>query len=72
MSKTQCEGWRRKGGMFTFGPVHWRQCENEAKFILTVKQDGKKQKPMPACTVCLKECEATKGIDVLKAEPITK
>lgn len=26
----RCEGYVRKGGVFTFGPVKWVQCENEA------------------------------------------
>lgn len=52
----RCEGWRRYGGAFSFGPVTWRQCENEAVVLLTVMQDGKRQDAVPACETCLQEC----------------
>jgi len=71
MAKSRCEGWRRKGGMFTFGPVHWSQCENDAVVTLTVRQDGVKRKPLPACKKCWQECIGTKGIRVIEAIPFT-
>lgn len=51
----QCEGWRRYGGAFTFGPVRWEQCKNEAVVILGVVQDGKTDE-YPSCRVCWQEC----------------
>jgi len=65
----RCEGWRRHGGIFTFGPVTWTQCPESATVMLTVKQDGKKQK-LPACPKCWQEARGWKGITVLDAEPI--
>ena len=70
-TNTQCEGWRRKGGMFTFGPVHWSQCENNAIVTITVKQDGTKQKPLPACKKCWHECIESKDIAVILVVPLT-
>ena len=63
----QCQGWRRYGGVFTFGPVRWEQCKNEAVVNLTVKQ--KKIEILPACLTCWDECIST-GIKIIKAEPI--
>ena len=71
MSK-QCEGWRRTGGAFSFGPVRWDQCENEAVVTITVIQEGKQEEPMPACMTCWQECESTSDITVLRAEPLAK
>lgn len=34
---TQCEGWRRRGGMMTFGPVKWSQCSNDALNTKAIK-----------------------------------
>jgi len=65
----RCEGWRRHGGAFTFGPVKWVQCPESATVMLTVKQAGEKQK-LPACPKCWQEARNTKGIVVLDAEPI--
>jgi len=65
----RCEGWRRHGGIFTFGPVTWTQCPESATVMLTVKQDGKKQK-LPSCQKCWLEACSTKGIAVLDAKPI--
>lgn len=65
----RCEGWRRYGGIFTFGPVTCKQCSNEATVMLTVSQDTKK-KTLPACAVCWQECIAKK-IKIYKMRPIT-
>ena len=70
MNKLQCEGWRRTGGAFTFGPVQWDQCKNTPVAIIVIKQGGKQEKPMPACLTCWEECENTKGITVISAKPI--
>lgn len=65
--KTQCEGWRRKGGAFSFGPVTWSQCENEATVTLEVVQDGKSI-AFPACFTCWSEAIA-KEFEIASAEP---
>lgn len=72
----RCEGWRRKGGAFTFGPVVWKQCSNEASVMLTVLQKPKGEKKkirqvLPACPTCWQECIDT-GIEIEKAAPIIK
>ena len=64
----QCEGWRRYGGVFTFGPVRWEQCKNDAVVMLTVIQE--KRQTLPACMTCWEEC-ANNGMRILKAVPIT-
>ena len=66
--KPRCEGWRRYGGAFTFGPVRWEQCKNLAVVTLTVVQDGITQ-DMPACMVCWQEA-LSNGIKVEAAVPI--
>lgn len=48
----RCEGMTRYGGAFTMGRPEWVQCEKEAIFNLTVKQDGKVN-TFPSCTDCL-------------------
>lgn len=65
--KKQCEGWRRKGGAFSLGPVTWSQCENEATAILTVTQDGE-TRDFPACGTCWNEC-IEKGMDIKNSVP---
>lgn len=69
--KLQCEGWRRYGGAFTFGPVTWKQCEEKA----TVMVEGKNAqetlyKTIPMCDTCLREAQTTIGVKVRKVEPI--
>ncbi len=71
----ECEGWRRKGGAFTFGPVEWRRCEEKAKVMITFTQkQNNKEAPekgeLPACMTCLKECNENDQITVLKVSPI--
>lgn len=63
----RCEGWRRNGGAFTFGPVKWSQCENNATVILEVVQEEVEQ--LPACMVCWQEA-IEKGIKINHAKPI--
>lgn len=64
----RCEGWRRNGGIFTFGPVTWEQCKENGVVMLTVNQDGKTQK-LPACKDCWKEV-IEKKIEIVHVEPI--
>lgn len=70
MKAKQCEGWRRIGGAFTLGPVHWKQCNRDASVMLTVKQDGKTE-TLPSCVICWNEA-MEKGIPVLKVTPLSK
>ena len=65
----RCEGWRRHGGVWTFGPVKWEQCTNEAEVMLTVKQEGKKE-TLPACKTCWQEAIDNEGIEIISAAPI--
>lgn len=66
---TRCEGWRRYGGAFTFGPVVWKQCEDEATVMLKLRQEMEEVKDFPSCHTCWQEAVAKK-IEILKAEPI--
>jgi hypothetical protein len=66
----RCEGWRRNGGVFTFGPVTWSQCKSKATVKLTITQDGK-TKTFPACTECWKEAQQPQWkIKIKKAVPL--
>ncbi len=65
----QCEGWRRRGGAFSLGPVTWEQCKNDATVNIEVKQEGEVS-TLPGCQECWKECIANKGIEVISATPI--
>ena len=65
----QCEGWRRRGGAFSFGPPQWIQCENLGVVALSVEQDGETA-TLPACMGCWRESEA-KGI-VTGCRPLTE
>ena len=70
----RCEGWTRKGGAFTLGPVIWHQCENEAIVNIEFEQtwEGKKEdvKILPACKECWQKCIDEKKITILQVEPI--
>lgn len=66
----RCEGWRRYGGMMTFGPVEWKQCENEGVVMIKFERDGKEQ-TLPACMECWQECIDTK-VHILEVIPIKK
>lgn len=70
-SKPRCEGFRRYGDAFSFGPVTWKQCRERAIVTLTIKQDGETQ-TTPACLTCWTEARNTKGIKVIAAKPITE
>lgn len=69
----QCEGFRRKGGAFSFGSPSWKQCEEKATIYITVIQNGVEEK-MPACPTCWKEAiekeSVEKEITITKTEPI--
>lgn len=64
----RCEGWRRYGGAFTLGPVHWEQCKEKAVVMIKVKQEGKVDL-LPACMTCWHEA-IRRGIKILEARPI--
>jgi len=59
----QCEGWRR----FTFGPVKWSHCTDDAIVTLTVTQDEETEE-MPACQRCWHEAIENK-IKISAAAP---
>ena len=65
MMLTQCEGYRRTGGAFSFGPVKWAQCKEHAVFMLEFIQE-KKEERMPACMTCLNEALHTNSIKITK------
>jgi len=65
----RCEGWTRKGGIFTLGLPTWSQCENEAVVMLEVEQ--KKVEKQPSCMDCWKKGIKT-GIKILSVEPLTE
>ena len=64
----QCEGWRRYGGIMTFGPPRWEQCKNEATINMTVEQEGKVS-TLPACNICWNEA-IERDMKIIKTEPI--
>ena len=66
----QCEGWTRRGGMFTLGRPIWSQCKNDATVTLTVKQGDEDISSFPACQDCWQEGIEYKTIEVLSAEPL--
>ncbi len=63
----RCEGWRRYGGAFTFGPVKWAQCDNNAIVVLRVEQE--KIEELPACAECWQEALDNK-MEILEVKPI--
>ena len=67
--KTRCEGWRRRGGAFTLGPVTWAQCDNDAVVMITAKQKGEDVKTFPACMECWNEALQFK-IEILEVVPL--
>lgn len=64
-----CEGYRRHGGGFAFGPPVWVPCKNKAIVMMKVRQEGAVNR-FPACQQCLDEANATLGIKVLDVKPI--
>jgi hypothetical protein len=65
----RCEGYRRRGGAFTFGPVSWAQCENRAVVFVTIDQGGEITKDCPCCLECWSE-GIEQGIKQIDAKPI--
>ena len=65
----RCEGWRRRGGVFTLGPVKWSQCENQAVVMLRVKQETEQK--LPACMECWREA-VEHEMDILDSHPLTE
>lgn len=65
---SQCQGWRRYGGAFTFGPVKWEQCKDMPTVMLKVKQGGKTEE-MLACPACWQESIANQ-LEIVGATPI--
>uniref|UniRef100_A0A6M3LPH5 Uncharacterized protein n=1 Tax=viral metagenome TaxID=1070528 RepID=A0A6M3LPH5_9ZZZZ len=67
---TRCEGWTRRGGAFTFGPVTWHQCKNDATVIIKFKQKKEDVTTLPSCLVCWQKCMDAEHIKILSVEPI--
>ncbi len=67
----KCEGYRRSGGVFTFGPVKWVQCENTATVKIKFKQRDEPIDTLPACNDCWQECIKGKNVNILSVTPIT-
>lgn len=70
MTKRRCEGWRRRGGVFTLGPVSWSQCERDATVLLKVKQDDE-TKSYPACVICWNKA-VENHIEILHVTPLSE
>jgi hypothetical protein len=69
MDKIQrCEGWIRKGGAFTFGPVVWEQCDNVGVVMIRFTENNE-EKTLPACMKCWQKCIET-GINIIEVVPI--
>ena len=66
----QCEGWRRSGGAFSFGPVKWEQCKKDAVVELVVIQD-KKETTIPSCMICWDKAMGNDKIKIKHAEPLS-
>lgn len=64
----RCEGYRRRGGAFTLGPVVWEQCENDALVELIITQDGK-EVTGPSCITCWNEAMGNDKIQVKSVKP---
>ena len=65
----RCEGYRKSGGFMTLGPIHWKQCGEEAIVSVKVKQDGEIA-TFPACMICWKEAIANKDIEIIEVVPL--
>ncbi len=70
MCRIRCEGWRRHGGAFSFGPVKWAQCKEDAVVLLTIKQGKEKKTTLPACKLCWNKSINHKGIKIIEVKPI--
>lgn len=67
--QVRCDTWRRHGNAFSFGPMTWTQCPNDAVVLLTVEQEGLVVKDSPACAACWEESRE-RGLKQLDAKPI--
>jgi hypothetical protein len=65
----QCDGWRRTGGAFTFGPPEWKRCERIANVRLTTKDEAGLIRDFPVCPDCWHEAIII-GVHILQAVPI--
>ena len=71
----QCEGWIRRGGAFTLGPVSWEQCKSDGIVILKIRQkiDKPKIQSLPACQECwtkVKDNKSDNGAKIISVEPL--
>jgi len=64
----RCEGWTRYGGAFTFGPVIWKQCENEGVVMVKFIDKGE-ERNLPACMECWQKCIDNK-LQILEVVPL--
>ena len=71
METIKCQGWRRRGGMFSFGPPVWARCENRATVNITVTQDGKTE-IMHACMRCWGEALENDAMVIRAVAPIRR
>ena len=65
----RCEGWTRKGGIFTMGIPQWSQCKNNAVVMLKVDQDEGIVSEQPAYINCWEKGKKA-NIKILSVEPI--
>lgn len=68
----RCEGWIRKGGAFTLGPVVWEQCENEAVVSLKGVQGDNENFEQPACMECWNMAISYPGMKIAETMPLEK
>jgi hypothetical protein len=73
-SAMRCEGYIRKGGAFTFGPVTWYQCPNQASVTIKFEQDndGTKEGEMPACNECWERARHNSHINIIWVKPLVE
>jgi len=70
--KLRCEGWTRHGGVFTFGPIEWSQCEKDAVVLITFTQKEEKENTLPACKECWQKCIESENITIISVCPVGK
>ena len=68
----QCEGWTRKGGVFTLGPVTWSQCQNDATVMIEFEQEDEGIKTLPGCVECWQKCIDSEKIEIISVIPIVE
>lgn len=66
----RCEGFTRNGGIMTFGPVEWNQCENDAQVMITAVQ-GNEKGTYPMCLECWQR-GIDYNIEISEVVPITR